>query len=203
MSSFWPGGSKTKEQRLETALRFFRNWTRQRMVNNHGRENRKWLVGNITWQLVNSLHQNLVNGNCSWLEETGNSNEYNVCKTDSPVFLASLPSLTLRFQLSIRILSVFLEGSPDGPCMFIVIYKGGKRFFTRLKNRHFWTHFFLLVLRFRSKLKQGVYISPFVNHLMLKNLRALNTFFHVSQMKMCTWDKIVICRNFCSPLSFF
>ena len=99
MSSFWPGGSKTKEQRLETALRFFRNWTRQRMVNNHSRENRKWLVGSITWQLVNSLHQNLVNGNCSWLEKAGNSNNYNVCKTDSPVFLASLLSLTLRFQL--------------------------------------------------------------------------------------------------------
>ena len=99
MSSFWPGDSKTKEQRLETALRFFRNWTRQRMVNNHSRENRKWLVGSITWQLVNSLHQNLVNGNCSWLEKAGNSNKYNVCKTDSPVFLASLLSLTLRFQL--------------------------------------------------------------------------------------------------------
>ena len=99
MSSFWPGGSKTKEQRLETALRFFRNWTRQRMVNNHSRENRKWLVGSITWQLVNSLHQNLVNGNCSRLEEAGNSNEYNVCKKDSPVLLASLPCLTLRFQL--------------------------------------------------------------------------------------------------------
>ena len=100
MSSFWSGGSKTKEQRLETALRFFCNWTRQRMVNSSRyRENQKWLAGNITLQLVNSLHQNLVNGNCPWLEKAGNSNEYNVCRTDSPVFLASLPSLTLRFQL--------------------------------------------------------------------------------------------------------
>ena len=63
------------------------------------RENQKWLVGNITWQLVNNIHQNLVNGNCLWLEEAGNSNEFNVCGTDSPVFLASFASLTLRFQL--------------------------------------------------------------------------------------------------------
>ena len=102
MSSFWPRGSKTKEQRLESALRFFCNWTRQRPDGKFitvGKIMEKWLVGSITWQLVNSLHQNLVNGNCSWLEKAGNSNKYNVCKTDSPVFLASLLSLTLRFQL--------------------------------------------------------------------------------------------------------
>ena len=45
------------------------------------------------------MHRNLANGNCPWLGEAGNSNEYNVCKTDSPYFLASLPSLALCFQL--------------------------------------------------------------------------------------------------------
>ena len=39
-----------------------------------------------TWQLVDSLHWNLANGNCPWLGEAGNSNEYKVCKTDSPSF---------------------------------------------------------------------------------------------------------------------
>ena len=72
--------SRRAEQRLETVPQCFRklekNWTRQ------GRE---WLVGDI-WQLANSFHQNLANGNCPWLEEAGNSNKYNVRKTDSPYF---------------------------------------------------------------------------------------------------------------------
>ena len=38
------------------------------------------------------------------------------------------------------------------------------------------TFFSLLALRFRSKLKQDANISPFVNHFMLKNPRALDTF---------------------------
>ena len=46
--------------------------------------------------------------------------------------------------------------------------------------------FFLLALRFRSKLKQDVNISPFVNHFMLKNPRALDTFLHANQMNMYT-----------------
>ena len=46
--------------------------------------------------------------------------------------------------------------------------------------------FFLVALRFTSKLKQDVNISPFVNHFMLKNPRALDTFLHVNQMKMYT-----------------
>ena len=50
---------------------------------------------------------------------------------------------------------------------------------------------FLLALRFWSKLNQDVNISPFVNHFMLKNPRALDTFLHANQMKMYTWDKIV------------
>ena len=45
---------------------------------------------------------------------------------------------------------------------------------------------FLLALRFRSKLKQDVNISLFVDHSMLKNQRALNTFLHANQMKMYT-----------------
>ena len=46
--------------------------------------------------------------------------------------------------------------------------------------------FFLLTLRFRSKLKQDVNISPFVNHFVLKNPRVLDTFLHASQMNMYT-----------------
>jgi len=45
-----------------------------------------------------SLHRNLANGNCPWLGDAGNSIEYNVCKTDSPYFLASLSSLALCLQ---------------------------------------------------------------------------------------------------------
>ena len=64
--------------------------------------------------------------------------------------------------------------------------QGGGRFLTMLKNRHFEHIFFLLALRFRSKLKQDVNISPFVNHFMLKNPRALDIFLHANQMKMYT-----------------
>ena len=49
-----------------------------------GREHHKWLVANITWQFTKSLHQNLANGDCPWLEEAVNSNEYILFKTDSP-----------------------------------------------------------------------------------------------------------------------
>ena len=35
---------------------------------------------------LDSLHRNLANGNCPCLGEAGNSNEYDVCKTDSPNF---------------------------------------------------------------------------------------------------------------------
>ena len=52
----------------------------------HGTEYREWLVENITWQLLDRLHRNLANGNCPWLGKAGNSNENNVCKTDSPYF---------------------------------------------------------------------------------------------------------------------
>ena len=58
-----------------------------------GTKYREWLVENITWQLVDSLHRNLANGNCPWLGEASNSNENNVCK-----ILASIPSLALCFQ---------------------------------------------------------------------------------------------------------
>ena len=74
------------------------HFTAKALAIHFGREYREWLVENITWQFGDSLHQNLANGNCPWLGEAGNSNEYNVCKTDSPYFLASLPSLTLCFQ---------------------------------------------------------------------------------------------------------
>ena len=43
--------------------------------------------------------------------------------------------------------------------------------------------FFLLALRFRSKLKQDVNISPFVNHFVLKNPLVLDTFLHANLIK--------------------
>ena len=52
---------------------------------------------------------------------------------------------------------------------------------TKLKKYTFLnTLFSLLALQFTSKLKQDV------NHFMLKNPRALDTFFHTNQMKMYT-----------------
>ena len=64
-----------------------------------GTENREWLVKNITWQLVDSLRRNLANGNCPWLGEAGNSNVYNVCKTDSPYFYRLFPVSLSVFNL--------------------------------------------------------------------------------------------------------
>ena len=43
--------------------------------------------------------------------------------------------------------------------------------------------FFLLALRFRSKFKQDVNISSFVNHFVLKNQRVLDTFLYANQIK--------------------
>ena len=55
-----------------------------------------------------------------------------------------------------------------------------------------------------------IYLNPnkltqdeIVNHLMLKNPWALDTFLDADQIKMYTWDKIVIFRNFCSLPSLF
>ena len=62
------------------------HFTAKALAIHHGMEQREWHVENITWQLGDSLHRNLANGNCPWLGEAGNSNEYNVCKTDSPYF---------------------------------------------------------------------------------------------------------------------
>ena len=60
-------------------------------------------------------------------------------------------------------------------------------FYDKAKKYTFLNTFFsLLALQFRSKLKQDVNISPFVNHFMLKNPRALDTFNHANQMKMYT-----------------
>ena len=59
---------------------------------------------------------------------------------------------------------------PPLTALFIAIYKGGKRFLTRLKNDIF-EHIFWV----RSKLKRDVNISPFVNYFMLKNPWALGT----------------------------
>ena len=91
----------------------------------------------------------------------------------------------------------FFSRPPSWRTLFIVIYKGGgKRFWQGLKIDIFEHIFFLLVLRFRSKLKQDVNISPFVKHFMLKNPRALETFLYANQMKMYTWDKVVNFHNF-------
>ena len=84
-------------------------------------------------------------------------------------------------------LSIFLSAPP--PPLMAPVYshlQGGKRLLTRLQIDIFENIFFLLALRFRSKLKQYVNISPFVNHFILKNPRALDTFLHVNQMKMYT-----------------
>ena len=67
-------------------------------------------------------------------------------------------------------LSIFLLAPPDGPCS-LSFTRGGKRFLTRLKSRH---------------LKQDLNISPFVNHFMLRNPWALDTFLYANQMKMYT-----------------
>ena len=66
------------EQRLETALRCFPSSLSPRAVRN--------IANDFTWQLVDSLHRNLANANCPWLREAGNSNENNLCKTDSLYF---------------------------------------------------------------------------------------------------------------------
>ena len=58
-------------------------------------EYREWFIENITWQFGDSLHRNLANGNCPWLGEAGNLNEYNVCKIDSPYFSVSPQSHSL------------------------------------------------------------------------------------------------------------
>ena len=69
------------------------HFTAKALAIHHGMEQREWHVENITWQLGDSLHRSLANGNCPWLGESGNSNEYNVCKTDSPYFQRLSPRL--------------------------------------------------------------------------------------------------------------
>ena len=54
-----------------------RHFTAKVLGIHHGTEYLEWLVENITWQLGDSLHGHLANGNCPWLEEAVNSNEYN------------------------------------------------------------------------------------------------------------------------------
>ena len=54
------------------------------------------------------------------------------------------------------------------PPLFHCHLQGRETFFDKANK-------ILLALRFRSKLKQDVNISPFVNHFMLKNPRALDT----------------------------
>ena len=49
--------------------------------NHHCWEHREWLVVNITWQLIDSLYPNLVNGK---LPVAGL--KYNLCQTDRPYF---------------------------------------------------------------------------------------------------------------------
>ena len=84
-------------------------------------------------------------------------------------------------------LSIFLKPSLMAPIHFIFTTGGGNVFWQGLKTDIFEHIFFLIALRFRSKLKQDVNISPFLNHFMLKNPRALDTFLHANQMEMYTW----------------
>ena len=70
-------------------------------------------------------------------------------------------------------LSIFLCLPPPVHCLI----QGRETFFDKANKIDIFERlFFLVALRFRSKLKQGVNISPFVNHFMLKNPRALDTF---------------------------
>ena len=66
-----------------------RHFTAKALAIHYGREQRKCLVENITWQLGDNLHRNLANGNRPWLGRMQNGQS---------VFLASLPSLALCFQ---------------------------------------------------------------------------------------------------------
>ena len=82
-------------------------------------------------------------------------------------------------------LSIFLQDPPDGPVHCHL--QGGKTLFDKAKKVNIFEHiFFLLALRVRSKLKQDINISPFVNYFTLKNPGALSPFLHVNQMKMYT-----------------
>ena len=47
-------------------------FTAKALGRDHGWEHRERLVENITWRLIDSLHQNVANGNCPWLREAGN-----------------------------------------------------------------------------------------------------------------------------------
>ena len=49
---------------------------------------------------------------------------------------------TWQKNISMKMLPIFLWAPPDGPCS--LLFTGGT-FLTRLKNRHFWTHFFLTI----------------------------------------------------------
>ena len=87
-------------------------------------------------------------------------------------------------------LSIFLKPSLMAPIHCYLQRGGGgggNVFWQGLKTDIFEHIFFLIALRFRSKLKQDVNISPFLNHFMLKNPRANDTFLHANQMEMYTW----------------
>ena len=65
--------------------------------------------------------------------------------------------------------------SDEGSCLLSFIT--GETFFDKAKKATFFEHiFFLLALRFRSKLKQDANISPFVTHILSKRKVAWNFF---------------------------
>ena len=71
----------------QVAFKFFKYFCKlcalgiysSRAVRNH-------IANDLLKTLLDGLHRNLANANCPWLREAGNSNENNVCKTDSPYF---------------------------------------------------------------------------------------------------------------------
>ena len=72
-------------------------------------------------------------------------------------------------------LCVVVTTSDERSCLLSFIT--GETFFNKAKNKIFFEHiFFLLALRFRSKLKQDGNISPFVNHILSKRKVACNFF---------------------------
>ena len=95
----------------------------------------------------------------------------------------------------------FSRGHPWRP-LFIVIYKGRKRFLTRLKKEIFEHIVFSLALQYRSKSKQDVIFHPLWTISCLK-IRGHSIHFACQSNENVSLSQIVNFRNFCSLLSFF
>ena len=123
--------------RLETALRCFRtlekNWTHQRTEwIHHGKEHRDDLLETE----LDSLHQNLANGNCPWMRVAGNSYEYKVWKMDSQrqsVFFSFFFFSFSPFSASLQTFCLTVrENFKRENTHWLAVY------FDILINKHFW-----------------------------------------------------------------